>query len=123
MRDFFARSGGGADFAHQVAYWTVNVPKNILVNGYVRIWVSGQLDLKQTNVTWQNPTTPIAARLEYYMFGMTGGKIIANGNTQVWCHVYAPQYDVPLGGNGNFTGWAIGKTLTFQVTVGERPSP
>jgi Flp pilus assembly protein TadG len=105
---------GGSDAAHQVFY-KGNVPDNIIVNGYVRIYFTNpDLNLKQINVTWQNPATPNAARLEFYALGSTPQSVSQNGNQQFWAHIYAPQCTVDLGGTADFTGWAIGKTLSFE---------
>jgi Flp pilus assembly protein TadG len=107
---------GGPDAAHPAIY-TGTVPSSFTVSGYVRIYATADIDLKSINVTWTNPATidPVTtpSRLEYYMTGNKVKTVGGNGNTACYCHVYAPQCDVTLGGGGNFYGWAIGKTLSF----------
>ena len=38
------------------------------------------------------------------------------GSTATGAHVYAPLSDVTMGGTPGFTGWIIGKSLTFSGT-------
>jgi hypothetical protein len=52
--------------------------------------------------------------LEFYALGSTPQSVSQNGNQQFWAHIYAPQCTVDLGGTADFTGWAIGKTLSFE---------
>jgi hypothetical protein len=65
-------------------------------------------------VTWSNPTTKIASRLEIYAAG-TGVKTLGStGNSQIFAHLFAPQADISLGGTADFFGWAVGKSLTYK---------
>ena len=105
---------GGADLAHQVWY-KGKVPGKFTVSGFVRIYATSNIDLKAITVIWTNPATPSAARLEYYMTGNVT-QVKGNGSHVTYCHVYAPQCDVSIGGTADFNGWAIGKTLTFVGT-------
>lgn len=105
---------GGSDPLHRVNFTGV-IPKNFTVIGYIRIYFTNPtIDLKHDlNVTWQQPVTKLADRLELFATGMGVTEIKGNANTDTYAHIYAPQADVEIGGGRDFYGWAIGKTLSF----------
>jgi hypothetical protein len=117
---------GGVSPAKRVEYkgtWNNN-NNDITVNGYVRIYIEdvtaktkGNLDLTSLKVVWQNPTTPNANRLEFYVVGTKVKTINCAGNRQSWYHIYAPQCDISIEGTADYFGWAIGKTLTWKGTA------
>jgi Flp pilus assembly protein TadG len=113
-------TNGGSDAAHAFPYFgTIGKHTNLTIYGYVKLYITKSFDLKDIDsITWKNPTTPSAARLEIIMTGTAPqvSYVGTYGNTDFYAHIYAPQCDVELGGGANFYGWAIGKTLSFQGT-------
>jgi hypothetical protein len=107
---------GGATEDTAISYWYNKIDmtghQDLQINGYVKIYVTGDIDMEGGSLLNDNPALP--AKCEIIKVGR--GSVDIGGGSAMYAHVYAPEADVTFHGtnSGGFYGWIIGKTLDVK---------